>query len=210
MLYDAFQLTMEFQFQWNWIMGGRNCQNPLQKIKMTIANHKLSTDTQKFCSWRVWKLCKNIEKAWLAHCIQAAVKHVPTFHCMKEPCSMLWPLTHFQCGWWNSWNDKSYALTQKVPFNDDKAHTHTTTTTKNKQQPNIIIQSLFDEIHTNKRTNNQTTTNLDDDGEQNFAVLFKHLTVIVKVYILWFLDIEYQQKDLTRNWPHISVFYASK
>lgn len=156
MLYDAFQLTMEFQFQWNWIMGGQNCQNPLQKIKMTIANHKLSTDTRKFCSWRVWKLCKNIEKAWLAHCIQAAVKHVPTFHCMKEPCSMLWPLTHFQCGWWNSWNDKSYALTQKVPFNDDKAHTHNN---NQKQTTTEYYYSKFIRWDTHKQTNKQSDDN---------------------------------------------------
>lgn len=59
---------------------------------------------------------------------------------------------------------------------------------KNKQQPKII-QSLFDELHTNERTNKQTSKNLDDDyGIQNFAVLFNSLIVIVK---LFGFDIEY-------------------
>lgn len=51
---------------------------------------------------------------------------------------------------------------------------------KNKQQPKII-QSLFDEIHTNERT----TADLDDDddGTQTFAVLHKSLVVIVELLV---------------------------
>lgn len=165
----AFSKTMEFQFQWNWtnVEGAKNIQNPLQpkKIKMTIAYHKLSTDTQEFCSWRVqivqkhWKgvvgsLCtyyKQTESTFQHSTVYEAIRSYP-YPCWNGGC------------WWNSWNDKSYTFNIKSPFNDDKAHQ---TTTENYSK---FIR--WDDTHTQTSRRKQAKTYLDiddDDGIKTFA-----------------------------------------
>lgn len=129
------------------------------------------------------KLCKNIEKAWLAHCSicttsSRAHSNIPLYGGAVLCAPSLLPMLLLNADEIVEMINHTH-LTQKVLFNDDKAYQQT------KKQTTTENYSKFIRWDTHKRTNEHPTADLDDDddGTQNFAVLHKSLVVIVELLV---------------------------